>query len=431
MTRNLVKEQTTRIIQVRPINPSDEPSTSEITEDQTVTSYTNEALDEDTIQSFTHEPIDDQTIQSFNNQTIDEHFQVIDDNEDIEDTFPKFNEMNEDDVGLTSVVYFLNGFKSQDNTPEMQKEFYKPIFDCFEGKRKRGILWKSSLGDVRRLLMKWIYDLDKDSTITEEQIDEKIISIGKLALDRLVKESWFTKLKNRLQMLIINAIHRLDTKITKCVVDTKRFADGIKSDIKDHSYLNALENTFIGAEKVFEIFQKNNEIENQQMSFVGFSLGTQFIFNIMELMIKEDKYYGKIDNVVLMGGVLDQERIRRNFDELLGDNGLIKGNLVIMQSRNDKVLKYLIKYACMNFSFKTGFNNSPVGYKGFDFEKAAKFLQKSNDKYKSLTLEEIHVILIGRIKVVDISLINNQKINHTDYEKNMGELSRLVQFQLA
>ena len=77
------------------------------------------------------------------------------------------------------------------------------------------------------------------------------------------------------------------------------------------NYRKALKNSFSDSEELFNNFEDSRIDQSPELNFVGYSLGTQFIFNLLlKMQLANDGDKGKCDsdykvnNVVLMAGVL-------------------------------------------------------------------------------------------------------------------------------
>jgi hypothetical protein len=199
------------------------------------------------------------------------------------------------------------------------------------------------------------------------------------------------------------------------------------------TYRKALENSFDDANELFLNFEKHRIEYSPELNFVGYSLGTQFIFNLLtKLQLanfghKENGHRNyTVNNVVLMAGVLSSSWLYSKLADFFGTNGILKGNIVIVQSKNDHVLKDLVEGLRVNsadrdFDGIEEANNDPVGRCNFKIEDAARVVQRSNhSNFKDMELKEIIDYLKKRIFIVDCSQLTNTKgkmvkLHHTAY----------------
>jgi hypothetical protein len=202
----------------------------------------------------------------------------------------------------------------------------------------------------------------------------------------------------------------------------------------DTAYRNALENSFTDADLLFEKLEEHNMVNAPELNFVGYSLGTQFTFNMMMRIQQKStenlKNGGKsytINNIVLLAGVLSSDWLISYLGDFMADDGVMKGNLVIVESENDRVLKHGVERLKVNSYDRNDDgveekNDDPVGRCNFKIEDAVKKINRSKAPFNKMNDEELESFLRKRIHLVNCSEFENTKgdmikLDHLDYFK--------------
>lgn len=198
------------------------------------------------------------------------------------------------------------------------------------------------------------------------------------------------------------------------------------------TYRRALDNTFSDSDNLYKTFESCGMYLSPEINLVGYSLGTQLIFNLLvKLQLANDGHKEeadrnyKVNNVVFMAGVLSCEWLYTQLAKFLGKNGVIKGRIIIIQSKHDLKLRVLVGKFYVNsrdrdFDDIEEFNNDPVGGCYFSHDNAAKFIDRSIEPFNKMNLEEIKKFLEDKIKIVDASTLKVKSgevktVSHPDY----------------
>lgn len=164
--------------------------------------------------------------------------------------------------------------------------------------------------------------------------------------------------------------------------------------------------------RFYELFKQRNI---GSINLTGYSLGTQFIYYFLQLLVqspKRSQYTDKVDNVVLLAGVLSAKLLTRNLRAFMGKDGPIKGNIVIVSSKSDYVLQCFVHYLQANSEIGGESLNDPVGRANFDKEFARESLKNQYEDENDPEIEQI----LSRIKSVKIEeKIKGPTIGHLGY----------------
>lgn len=374
----------------------------------------------------------------------------------------------------------VNGYQSAWKVRSNQISFYKNKFYCLNNHDQKGILWNAGKygmdlyfkvlvenllnvvdGDEAKMLKE--IDLSHDSPleifqsvlafvykITYSKMTFKYLNLFHYAEIKAV----FTLIKKLNSILKLYKKFKAKTdhgekftmadvfegKSDQEILDmwdefdslAEEFVSHLEKSIKEHHlfdfdlnhedffYRQALKRSAVDAKKMYQSMKKLENLGD--VSFVGYSLGTQFVYYLLREYKNDTERTFKIQNVFLMGGVLDSSSIFDNFKEFfLVDNKVINGKIVIGMSANDDTVGENIEHNFFNSTEETILNDEPIGHFPINYTHEATELMK-NDAYfkKYQSVEELENVLKENVRVVDFSNFyigteNQYYINHEGY----------------
>jgi predicted alpha/beta hydrolase family esterase len=357
----------------------------------------------------------------------------------------------------------VNGYQSAWKVRSNQISFYKNKFYCLNNHEQKGILWnagkygmelyfqvliknllKSVTGEEAQMLRD--IDLSHDSplevfisvlefvyTITFSKKTFKYLDVFHFAeikvvlnlvkkfntLFKLYKK--FKKKKDHGEKFSMADVFegKSDEQILEMWSEFDRLAEelvsALEQKIKDNHlfdfdlnhedffYRQALKRSEVDAKKMYQSMKKLQNLEN--VSFVGYSLGTQFVYYLLREYRDDTERTFKIQNVFLMGGVLDSSSIFNNFKEFfLVENKVINGKVVIGMSANDDTVGGNIEHNFFNATEETILNEEPIGHFPINYTHEAEEMME-NDWYSKRynSVEELESVLRENVRVADFS----------------------------
>lgn len=278
-----------------------------------------------------------------------------------------------------NMTMYFSGFTNEDSPIKDQIECYEPMFDLF-------------LKDTQNIVYPW-------------HSEASFYKLGDFT--KTIWNSFFSSSKYKLETV----------------------------------YRSALENSFTDARNLVKDFEEHKIYQSNRLNFVGFSLGTQFIFNTLVYLQAAKNNNGrdyKVQNVILMGGVLSAKWLYQKLHEFIGEDGVVKGRFIIVSSHNDWVLKYLLGTFKVN-SVDTDFdgfeenNTDAIGRGLFNYKDALKNVNRSEGLFQNMKDNDILEIIKDKVKLIDASSIidtngHRTALGHLGYmkRKNLEPITHKV-----
>ena len=119
---------------------------------------------------------------------------------------------------------------------------------------------------------------------------------------------------------------------------------------------------------------KNNSFYNKNIyNICAFSLGTVLVNSLLKEAVNNQNNHIIFKNIYLMGGCLDSEDLYNILHILISENSCLVGNIFIINSKNDFVLKNVLKLSSIQIK-------KPIGLLNFSYSNAADYLLNNNLK---------------------------------------------------
>lgn len=177
-------------------------------------------------------------------------------------------------------------------------------------------------------------------------------------------------------------------------VSTKNASTGVYDFYKSNPYTIANHHALLSGQFLALLIGRGNLYNANPLSMIGYSLGTNFVFDTCVLM-HDLGCVGSLGDIVLMGCCVDLVTFGQNLHKLIGSKGCIQGTLTVMYSMYDSVLAYLFK------SIRLG--EYPIGYKRMSKEYLTDCLIEHDQAFKAKSRQQVKNYLDTRLINVDMS----------------------------
>ena len=195
---------------------------------------------------------------------------------------------------------------------------------------------------------------------------------------------------------------------------------------KDNPFIKAYKNAEVTGAHLCEAMLQTSEFRaHRRLDIVSFSLGTVVALNMLLTLEQSgseslkagvnDFYLG---DVVLMGSCVDQKQFLNNVHRLIGTNGIVKGRLIVVFTKNDSVLKYLFKLARLN--------ENAIGFHNITVDEVVDALHNQDAYLGKLQKCEIEAIVRNKFSCYDLTGVIE---SHGDYRKKLGYVLKIIGFK--
>lgn len=195
---------------------------------------------------------------------------------------------------------------------------------------------------------------------------------------------------------------------------------------KDNPFIRAYNNAEVTGQHLCQAMLQTLEFRaHRQLDIISFSLGTvvalSFLLNLEQVSPEAlhdniNQFY--VGDVVLMGSCVDHKRLLANIHRLIGTNGIIKGRLVLVFTKNDSVLKYLFKLARLN--------ENAIGFTSVTADEVVDALHNQDPYLKKLQKCEIEAIVKEKFDCYDLTGIIE---THSDYRAKLSYVLKVIGFK--